>query len=1190
MSLSWLPPLYILFFIFNFFCMKKKMMTVMTKLLPLSVMVLFIGGFVLLTKAAPVYDIPNRIWTDTFDTNSSTLNNTEWDNSTESISLNSQIANYPQLLGSISLNANATKITYDNNNAVYVGAGTDGVIKVDVTNPASMSITGSNVMEGNTQDVYFSNVTGTDTIYVPERLYVSATTNNPDPEIGGIEMLNASTMGYTKYPADNTTMDLYDYSTIKMNGTIGYAGVVDPSNYIGVETIDFSGPTHVGVLSSTDMANQPVIYDSALDSSYFYVTHDIAPQNVNVNGVPVTYTGMVTVFDVTNTNSPATTDLTYKTEHTPYAIVSSGGYVYVANGTSIDILDSGFAKVGSIDTGAEVRDMVVNGSTLYVANGANGLSVYNIQTPTSPLFIGGMSNLSGGTAYGVYYDSSTQRAYVADGVAGVMVVYVPPVNLSLKNSWSVPSGVDHALYGGYAYVANGTDVTIVNLGNGTTTNFNINGSENIKGVDIKSNILYVAYDTGSTGALSTYSLANPIAPAYVRSFTSHNNSSTANDVVVGNGKAYILEGYAGVEIVNLTTSAITTMGTVTMAGAPQRGFLDGDNLYVATQNGGMQILNTTSNTIIASYATTADVRDITVVGNNAYLAEGNNNQSLEVVNVTNVNSPSHIAYLGLGMDAQGIAGFGNYVYIAGGNSSSQFAVIDITNPSTPAQVYHWSPGAGTGKTVSVKGNYIYVTSYGRGLDIYGTSYLTPGTAISPTIAPNPPVSNKWGFLTVDALVPMGSTITYDVLDAQTNNNNVLLSFNSNANVFDLRSLSGITYPAITLRANFDTSNVQVTPQLNEWSVSWDPTVVSSTSDGAVLGCTDPINLTFSHPMDTAHFNVNSYVAISPDLNLSGIWNDTNTVLTLSHTTAFNANMNYSVRVSGGVDASGQPVDNIPFTFSFTTSTSCSNTNGNGNSNTNTNTNTNGNVNGNGNTNTNGNWNGNTNTNRGGGGGGGMLPNMNVNGVTTGGNNSNNNSPVCSHNETPSVPFTDITGHWAETYIEALRLRCILSGVSAGVFAPNQSITRAEFTKIVLKGFHIPVQMTVTEKPFPDVETTAWYAPYIAAAKAKGIVMGYPNGNFKPDQAIDRVEALKILLLASGVDLSDTVVTPEKMFIDTFADEWYAVYVVYSKEHNIITGYRDTAGNLTGYFGPGNAITRAESAKVLYSVMQTLGLL
>jgi hypothetical protein len=121
---------------------------------------------------------------------------------------------------------------------------------------------------------------------------------------------------------------------------------------------------------------------------------------------------------------------------------------------------------------------------------------------------------------------------------------------------------------------------------------------------------------------------------------------------------------------------------------------------------------------------------------------------------------------------------------------------------------------------------------------------------------------------------------------------------------------------------------------------------------------------------------------------------------------------------------------------------------------------------------------------------------------------------------------------------------------------------------MLKGFNIPVNMTVTEKPFPDVDTTAWYAPYIAAAKAKGIVMGYPNGNFKPDQAIDRVEALKILLLASGVDLSDTVVTPEKMFIDTFADQWYAVYVVYSKEHNIITGYRDTAGNLTGYFGPG----------------------
>jgi hypothetical protein len=1176
----------------------KKMMTVVTKSFPLLVMILVIGGFVLLTKAAPVVNPINRTWTDTFNSNSTLVSGATWDSLNERITLSDQASMYPQLLGGLSLNANATKITYDHNNAVYVGAGTNGVIKVDVTNPASMSITGSNVMERQAQDVYFSNATGTDTIYVPERLYVSAATNTPDPEIGGIEMLNALTMGYTKYPANNNAMDLYDYSTIKMNGTIGYAGVVDPSNnynYIGVETIDFSGPTHVGVLSSTDMANQPVIYDSALDSSYFYVTHDIAPQNVNVNGVPVTYTGMVTVFDVTNTNSPATTSLTYKTENAPYSIVSSGRYVYVANGTSIDILDSGFTKVNSIDTGAEVRDMVVNGSTLYIANGANGLAVYNIQSPTSPVFVGGMSNLSGGTAYGVYYDSVTQRAYVADGVAGIMVVSVPSPNVSLQSSYPFSTGVNHVLYDGYAYIAaGGNGVQIVNLGNGaiTSMNLNLNGEE-VKGVTVSNGSLYIAYDNTLRAGVRMYSLANKTNPTYVKSYTSNTNGSLGNSIVVDGSIGYVMAGYTGVEVLNLATNPITNLATISLPGSAERGKLVGTNLFVASQNGGLNVIDTGTRTLKATYPTSGLVRDVDVSGHYAYLAvsNGNANSNLLILDTTNVNTNSFslVGRLNLNMYPQGIAADGNYVYVVGSDNrnNSLFTVTDIATPSTPSQVYRYSPGAGVGKAVSVGGSLIYVTTLGRGLDVYGTSYNTFGTAISPVITVNP--TRKWGYLVVDDTVPPSTHIDY-YLRWNSNGNfgsvvGPLPVMNINYNggrVYDVRSYSA---PDMSLEGDLSTNNNQYSPAINQWTVTYDPVMVTSTTptnnSNLNADCSYNISITFSGAIDTQDFNsnLNSYVSISPNNNSSmyftGMsYDPTGTVIQLRHPT-FQAGVTYTVTIHGGKDVMGLPFDAsaFPYSYSFMFNTCRSSGGGGG-----------GGSSSGGTTNTNVNAGTNSNTNGGTSGG-----NTNTNGGTSSGG-INTNSSVCTNNETPSVPFTDITGHWAETYIEALRLRCILSGVSAGVFAPNQSITRAEFTKIVLKGFHIPVNMTVTEKPFLDVETTAWYAPYIAVAKAKGIVMGYPNGNFKPDQAIDRVEALKILLLASGVDLSDTVVTPEKMFIDTFADEWYAVYVVYSKEHNIITGYRDTAGNLTGYFGPGNAITRAESAKVLYSVMQTLGLL
>lgn len=172
------------------------------------------------------------------------------------------------------------------------------------------------------------------------------------------------------------------------------------------------------------------------------------------------------------------------------------------------------------------------------------------------------------------------------------------------------------------------------------------------------------------------------------------------------------------------------------------------------------------------------------------------------------------------------------------------------------------------------------------------------------------------------------------------------------------------------------------------------------------------------------------------------------------------------------------------------------------------------------------------------------------------------------------PFADIEDSWAAPYIEELRLKGLIVGKSEGAFDPNSSLTRAELVQMVVNLYGIEVSDSVSEKPFSDVEAGQWYAIYIAAAKKAGIVDGYGDGTFKPDQQVSRVEALKILLEASKKDLAAEV----SAFSDIDSGAWYAKYVNYAKAQGIVEGYAN------GTFGPGNSVTRGEFAKFMAMVL------
>jgi hypothetical protein len=108
----------------------------------------------------------------------------------------------------------------------------------------------------------------------------------------------------------------------------------------------------------------------------------------------------------------------------------------------------------------------------------------------------------------------------------------------------------------------------------------------------------------------------------------------------------------------------------------------------------------------------------------------------------------------------------------------------------------------------------------------------------------------------------------------------------------------------------------------------------------------------------------------------------------------------------------------------------------------------------------------------------------------------------------SSAFSDIGGHQYEAEILSLAQQGIVQGYPDGSFKPQQSLTRAELLKIILvaKG----ISLTDQTDCFPDIAGHR-AIPYICTAKQKNIIKGYEDGTFKPNQAVSIAEGLKIAL-------------------------------------------------------------------------------
>jgi len=166
-------------------------------------------------------------------------------------------------------------------------------------------------------------------------------------------------------------------------------------------------------------------------------------------------------------------------------------------------------------------------------------------------------------------------------------------------------------------------------------------------------------------------------------------------------------------------------------------------------------------------------------------------------------------------------------------------------------------------------------------------------------------------------------------------------------------------------------------------------------------------------------------------------------------------------------------------------------------------------------------------------------------------------------------FKDVPdSFWAAADIYTLREAGIIDGKTADEFDPEGQVTRAEFTKMIVKMFGVEAKDTKVE--FADCGEDDWFTPFVAAAVEAGYVKGYSDTEFAPDKVISREEACAILGRAYAKAANSELSFTDKDSIDEYAQPYVALLV----EMGFINGYED------GTFRAQNQITRAEAAKII----------
>ncbi len=159
---------------------------------------------------------------------------------------------------------------------------------------------------------------------------------------------------------------------------------------------------------------------------------------------------------------------------------------------------------------------------------------------------------------------------------------------------------------------------------------------------------------------------------------------------------------------------------------------------------------------------------------------------------------------------------------------------------------------------------------------------------------------------------------------------------------------------------------------------------------------------------------------------------------------------------------------------------------------------------------------------------------------------------------------------------------IVSGYPDGNFYPAKPVNRAEFLMLLYRAKSWTPSVP-SSSCFADVAHGSWYEAVVCDASAKGYVRGYPDGKFRPEKEVNRVESLKMIFKVYGYDETRTS-TEASGYVDVQATAWYMPYFRAAFAYDILP----VTGQGMTYYYPESALLRGEAAAYINNAMNVQG--
>ncbi|MCF4966373.1 DUF1565 domain-containing protein [Nostoc sp. CMAA1605] len=172
-------------------------------------------------------------------------------------------------------------------------------------------------------------------------------------------------------------------------------------------------------------------------------------------------------------------------------------------------------------------------------------------------------------------------------------------------------------------------------------------------------------------------------------------------------------------------------------------------------------------------------------------------------------------------------------------------------------------------------------------------------------------------------------------------------------------------------------------------------------------------------------------------------------------------------------------------------------------------------------------------------------------------------------------FTDLSGHWAEAFIQGLASMGMTHGFADGSYQPNKPMTRAQYAALVAGAFNPAPKRPATE--FIDVPKEFWAYQALQIAASGGFVSGFSDRTFRPDQNVQRLQV--IVSLVNGLALSANNSSDVTYTDSSTIPEYARKAVITATQNKIVVNHPDPK-----LLAPTREATRAEVAAMVYQAL------